>query len=38
MFFCFFRILMSYIQIYMIFTTLLHFVINGTCYDITWGQ
>ena len=21
-----------------IFTTLLHFVINGTCYDITWGQ
>ena len=20
------------------FTALLHFVINGTCYDITWGQ
>ena len=38
MFLCFFRIFMRNIQVYMVFTTLFHFIVYGTCYDVTRSQ
>ena len=38
MFLCFFGIFVGNIQIYMVVSTILHLVVDGTCHDVTGSQ